>query len=88
MAASLVWILERKRWKKLALILAFVLITAQSTFHYFQYHYGAIHWVAMTKEAYLDSFWRIRPTERFHDLIKDPDYVLARKGIYKYEGEE
>lgn len=88
MAASLVWILERKRWKKFALILAFVLITAQSTFHYFQYHYGAIHWVAMTKQAYLDSFWRIRPTERFHDLIKDPDYVLARKGIYKYEGEE
>jgi hypothetical protein len=40
--------------------------------------------MAMTKEAYLDSFWRIRPSEKFNELIREPDYQLARKGIYRY----
>lgn len=88
MAASLTWIINRKMVIKYALIFVFLLLTARSLFHHVQYHYGAIHWYSMTREAYFDSFFRIRPSERFPDLIKSPDYNLARKGIYKYEGEE
>ncbi len=88
MAAALVWIFERGRKLKIALIIVFVLFTGRSIFHHLQYHYGAIHWMAMTREAYFDSFFRIRPSENFQNLIKNPDYELARKGIYKYEGED
>jgi hypothetical protein len=87
LAAFVTWMLSRKVVLKYALILIFLLVTARSVFHHFQYHYGAIHWVAMTKEAYLDSFWRVRPSENFHKLIREPDYDLARKGIYKYADE-
>lgn len=88
MAATLTWIFNRKKVVKYALILIFLLVTSRSLFHHVQYHYGAIHWMAMTREAYFDSFFRVRPSERFPDLIKEPDYSLARKGIYKYVGEE
>ena len=87
LAAFITWALSRKAVLKYALILVFVLVTVRSTFHHIQYHYGAIHWVAMTKEAYMDSFWRIRPSEKFQDLIRDPDYDAARKGIYRYADE-
>lgn len=87
MAATLTWFFNRKRIVKYIWIAVFSLIAARTLFHHIQYHYGAIHWVAMTREAFFDSFWRIRPSERFYTLIKNPDYELARKGIYKYEGE-
>jgi hypothetical protein len=87
MAAFMSWGLSRKAVLKYALIMVFLLVTARSVFHHVQYHYGAIHWVAMTKEAYMDSFWRVRPSEKFHDLIRDPDYDAARKGIYRYTDE-
>ena len=89
MGAFITWMLNlKKAIPKYTVIVLFVLITLRSTFHYVQYYYGAIHWVAMTKEAYMDSFWRIRPSERFNKLIRYPDYDLARKGIYKYEDEK
>lgn len=87
LAAMLTWISERKRVTKYILIFIFALTTAKSIHHHFQYHYGSIHWVSMTKEAYIDSFWRISPSKNFQHLLKNPDYNLARKGIYKYEGE-
>ncbi len=89
LAAFLTWAFTiKKLYYKLAIFTLFILITARSTFHYFQYHYGASHWTSMTKEAFFDSFWRVTPSEKFKDLIRDPDYVLARKGIYKYANEE
>jgi len=88
MAAFVSWGLSRKVVWKYFLIVLFLLITFRSTFHYVQYYYGAIHWMSMTKEAFVDSFWRVRPSDRFHELIREPDYDLARKGIYKYKDEQ
>ncbi len=34
----------------------------------------------MTREAYMDSFGRIRPSERFNNLLEAPDYEKAREG--------
>jgi len=88
MAAFLTWAFGRKLYLKIAVFTLFLLITARSTFNYFQYHYGACHWDSMTREAFFDSFWRVSPSKRFPDLIKSPDYKLARKGIYQYADEE
>jgi hypothetical protein len=88
MAAFLSWVLQQKKYARVLLLSVFMLVALRSTFHHVQYHYNAIHWFGMTREAYFDSFWRIRPSERFPDLIKEPDYQLARKGIYKYAGKE
>lgn len=88
MAAFLSWVLKQKKLARISFMVIFMLVAARSAFQHIQYHYGAIHWVGMTKEAYFDSFWRIRPSERFPDLIREPDYQLARKGIYKYAKKE
>lgn len=87
MAAFISWGLRRKAVLKYVLIVVFLLVTTRSVFHHFQYHYGAVHWMAMTKDAYIDSFWRIRPSDKFQELIREPDYDAARKGIYKYVDE-
>ncbi len=72
---------QRKLIKLPALLLLSVLIW----FSYFQtkqYIMGAIHYWWMNKEAYWETFLKKRPTERYWQLIKIPDYDLARKGIY------
>ena len=38
----------------------------------------------MTRKAYFDSLFRLRPSESFYSKIRAPDYELARKGIYRY----
>ena len=57
---------------------SFLLLMSLGIFNNLQYYYGAIHWDSMTKEAYFDSFGRIRPSARFYDLLEAPDYEKAR----------
>jgi hypothetical protein len=54
---------------KIPLCIVVLAIAAQSTFHSIQYHYGSIHYAWMTKEAYFDSFWRMRPSKEFKSLL-------------------
>jgi hypothetical protein len=35
----------------------------------------------MTREAYFDSFGRVRPSERFNQMLEEPDYERAREGF-------
>ncbi len=49
-------------------------------FYNIQYHYGAIHWDAMTQAAWFDSFGRVHPSPRFKHLIVPPDYGRALEG--------
>lgn len=88
MAASIDWIYRQKRVLKTVLIALFLLLAFRGSLHHLQYHYNAIHWDSMTREAYLDSFFRIQPSDDFNSLLKEPDYELARKGIYRYKGNE
>ena len=87
LAAFLTWALQATRFKKIIFLTLFLLSAALSTWHYNRYLHGSIHWVAMTREAYFDSFWRKKPSADFYNKIRRPDYKLARKGIYKYEDE-
>ncbi|MCK7535823.1 MAG: hypothetical protein MZV63_34985 [Marinilabiliales bacterium] len=70
----------RIRWIKTMILTLFLLLMSLGIFNNFQYYYGAIHWDSMTKEAYLDSFGRVRPSARFYDLLEAPDYDKAKEG--------
>jgi hypothetical protein len=61
-------------------ITLFLLLMALGIFSNFQYYYGAIHWDSMTRESYIDSFGRVRPSARFNELLEAPDYEKAREG--------
>lgn len=70
----------RKKWPKPLILSLFLLLSSYGIFNNFQYYYGAIHWDSMTREAYFDSFGRVKPSPRFHELLDAPDYEKAREG--------
>ncbi|HNT92624.1 MAG TPA: glycosyltransferase family 2 protein [Bacteroidales bacterium] len=70
-----------KNWLKSAVLAAFILLASLGVIQNIQYYNGAIHWDSMTREAYLDSFGRLKPSARFHDLLEAPDYEKAREGL-------
>jgi len=70
LAAFLTWVAKQKLLMKIPLYIIVLAISAQSVFHSIQYHYGAIHWAWMTKEAYFDSFWRVQPSKEFESLLQ------------------
>jgi len=83
LAAFFTWVAKQKLRLKIPLIIIIAVVSSLSIFHTFRYHYGSIHWSSMTKEAYFDSFWRVRPSDKFHSLLIDPDYKWAREGKKK-----
>jgi hypothetical protein len=70
LATFLAWVAKQKLLIKIPLYIIVLAISAQSVFHSIQYHYGAIHWAWMTKEAYFDSFWRMKPSKEFESLLQ------------------
>ena len=87
LAAFLTWVFKTIKLKRTILLVFFTLVTLLSAWHYKRYYNGSIHWVAMTREAYFNSFWRAHPAPDFYQKLRHPDYKLARKGIYKYKDE-
>jgi len=70
-----------KKWIRYPVMATFLLLASLGVFNNFQYYHGAIHWDSMTREAYFDSFGRVRPSERFNQLLEEPDYERAREGF-------
>lgn len=69
--------------RKVARVLTFTLaivFVAHSIFQTLQFHYNAIHYDAMSKKAYWDSFLKISPSPQFISLLIYPDYEAAKKG--------
>lgn len=60
-----------------------IIVASYNIFQTVQYHKGAIHYWWMNKEAYWETFLKIRPTRKYWHIIKFPDYQKARQGIYK-----
>lgn len=87
LATFLTWLLKRTWLLRTLLLVVFLLATMISGWHFQRYRGGSIHWVAMTREAYFDSFLSKHPNPDFYNKLRKPDYELARKGIYKYEDE-
>lgn len=69
-----------RRFFRVSVMTAFLLFSALGIVNNIQYYHGAIHWDSMTREAWFDSFGRIRPSARFIDLLEAPDYEMAKKG--------
>lgn len=70
-----------QRWLRNLTLAAFILLASLGIIQNIQYYNGAIHWDSMTKEAYIDSFGRLHPSERFNELLEIPDYEKAREGL-------
>ena len=81
MAAFVEWMLKRKTVLRIVLIVVFAAVSYLSFFHYKQYKHKAIHYEAMTREAYFDSFGHKYPSQRFPSLLEFPDYEAAKHGI-------
>jgi hypothetical protein len=60
-----------------------IIVASYNIFQTVQYHKGAIHYWWMNKEAYWETFLKLKPTEKYWHIIKFPDYEKARNGIYK-----
>ncbi|MBO4751458.1 MAG: hypothetical protein J5526_01775 [Bacteroidales bacterium] len=80
MAAFVEWMLCRKRVPRIILLVVFFAVSGLSYFHYVQYKHEAIHYEAMTRRAYIDSFGHKYPSERFGSLLRWPDYEGAKQG--------
>jgi len=49
-----------------------------------KYRHFSFHWDANTKESFWDHYLMVRPTPTQAAKYRDPDYMLARKGIDAY----
>ncbi len=76
---------EAERIKKgiyKALIGIVLLLIVFNNFQVQKYTHGSIHFADMTKAAYWNSFWHIRPQPGYWELLETPDYEMAMKGVY------
>jgi hypothetical protein len=80
MAACLTSLLKTRLTVKIAGLAIFFLLVVYSLFETAQFYYGAIHWDGMTKEAYWETFGKLKPTGKFWQLVKEPDYDKAMGG--------
>jgi hypothetical protein len=87
LATFLTWVLNASRIKMIVILTVVLLTASLSSWHYKRCYRGSIHWDSMTREAYFDSFWRTYPSGTFYGKLRQPDYKLAKKGIYKYKDE-
>jgi hypothetical protein len=71
------------KWKRIVIFSVLTLLIGFNQFQTRQYVNAAIHWWWMNKEAYWETFLKLRPTERFWEVVTLPDYDAARKGIYR-----
>lgn len=70
----------RLNWLRTLVMSIFLILMSLGIFNNLQYYHGAIHWDSMTREAYFDSFGRVRPSARFENLLVAPDYEKAKEG--------
>jgi hypothetical protein len=81
LAAFLQWVFKQKKFVSKIAGLLFIVSILLGAFYNVQYYYGAIHWDAMSKKAYFNSFGRVHPTPEFYQLLIHPDYDRAICGL-------
>ena len=82
LASFLKWTFDRKHYLKFGILTILVLLITFNLFQTKQYNNGAIHFVAMTKESYWETFGKLHPTNKYYEDLVWPDYVGAMKGKY------
>jgi hypothetical protein len=84
LAAIFEYLIKQRKLVIIPFLVIFSLTILMGVYHTYLYKTGAIHWDGMTKEAYFDSFGRLKPSGKFYTLIKQPDYEAALKGTEIY----
>ncbi|MDX2001669.1 MAG: hypothetical protein SFW35_04525 [Chitinophagales bacterium] len=69
LAASIQFCYDKGRNAAIAASILVLFFIGHNIFQMEQYKHGAIHYIAMTKEAYWDSFGRIHPSKTFDTLL-------------------
>ena len=85
LASYLKWTFQQRKYlvkSVLLFLLAFAFL--QGLIHSIQYHHGAIHYNSMTKASYWEMFWKVRTTNKYWESLREPDYLMAMKGIHAY----
>ncbi len=70
--------------RRIMLASALTFLVFLNIFQTYQYTKGLIHYVAMTRKSYWTIFLRANDRYGYWQNLTEPDYVLARKGIYVY----
>jgi len=73
----------KKIWRVIAVSVSVILFVA-GIHHTDKQKHFSLHFDAMTKEAFWDSYFQRLPSPTFESKLKSPDYELARKGIDAY----
>jgi hypothetical protein len=71
-----------RKWAYQAMVAVVFLLLTFNLFQTEKYLKGSIHFADMTKAAYWNSFWSVRPQTGFYELLETPDYEKAMQGIY------
>ncbi len=71
------------KWVKTTILSVLIILIGYNQFQTRQYNNNAIHYWWMNKEAYWETFLKLKPTDRFWVVVTLPDYEAARKGIYR-----
>ncbi len=80
--AAFIQYVYSKRWIHRALLNLLILCgLTLSTFQTWQYDHWTLHWGAMTREAYMDSFFRTRPSQLFETYLRYPVDHKQLEGI-------
>jgi hypothetical protein len=83
LAALIQFILSKKVLIKTSFKLIVMLGLILSVFQSYQFNIGVIHWGAMTKDAYWDSWFRTKSSQLFETLLRFPvtDAQIAGKDL-------
>ncbi len=69
--------------KKTKTIVFFIVLLAilQNNFFLEKYRKGSLHYDSMSRAAFWNSFWHLRPQDGYWELLEVPDYSKALEGI-------
>jgi len=84
LAAFITWLGTRGRKLKVGISLLLVFTIFLNIFQTWQYQEGLIHGTGMTKKSYWTIFLRSADRYGYWQNLTDPDFELARRGIYVY----
>jgi hypothetical protein len=76
------YILKRKiiKWFYFFILINFIWY---NVFQMLQYETSALHYWSMTKEMYRETFLKLKPTKKYWEIARIPDYEAAHHGIYR-----
>ena len=79
------FLLKSKMVIKISGVVVISFISILNITQTYQYTYGYLHWIAMTKEAYWEQFLRFNYSDKYRNYLLFPNYGNAYKGIYDPE---